>query len=91
MRVFPRALSAAEVAAFTATNFGAVVWVPTNLTVQVLTPVEIVGSDGTHVGRIRIDVAVEHGLACWVAFDSVRKGAALNAVEIAEILVRNLC
>jgi aspartate-semialdehyde dehydrogenase len=55
------------------------------------TPVEIVGSDGTHVGRIRIDVAVEHGLACWVAFDSVRKGAALNAVEIAEILVRNLC
>ena len=43
VRVFPRALSAAEVAAFTATNFGAVVWVPTNLTVQVLTPVEIFG------------------------------------------------
>ncbi|MCX6927082.1 MAG: hypothetical protein NT154_28330 [Verrucomicrobia bacterium] len=43
VRVFPRALSAAEVAAFTATNFGAVVWVPTNLMVQVLTPVEIFG------------------------------------------------
>lgn len=43
VRVFPRALSAPEVAAFTATNFGALVVVPTNLTVQVLTPVGICG------------------------------------------------
>ena len=54
------------------------------------TPVEVVGSDATHVGRIRSDVAVEHGLAFWIALDNVRKGAALNAVEIAEILVRDL-
>jgi aspartate-semialdehyde dehydrogenase len=53
------------------------------------TPVEVVGSDGTHVGRIRTDAAVEHGLAFWVAVDNLRKGAALNAVEIAEILVRD--
>jgi hypothetical protein len=43
VRVFPRALSAPEVAALTATNFGAQVLLPTNLTVQVLTPVEIYG------------------------------------------------
>jgi aspartate-semialdehyde dehydrogenase len=54
------------------------------------TPVEVVGSDGTHVGRIRADSAVERGLAFWIALDNVRKGAALNAVEIAEILARDL-
>jgi aspartate-semialdehyde dehydrogenase len=42
-----------------------------------------------HVGRVRQDAAVEHGLALWVSFDAVRKGAALNAVEIAEILARD--
>jgi aspartate-semialdehyde dehydrogenase len=47
----------------------------------------VAGSEGTHVGRIRDDTALEHGLALWIAVDSVRKGAALNAVEIAEIIV----
>jgi aspartate-semialdehyde dehydrogenase len=47
----------------------------------------VAGSEATHVGRIREDAAFEHGLALWVALDSVRKGGALNAVEIAEILV----
>jgi aspartate-semialdehyde dehydrogenase len=53
------------------------------------TPVEIAGSDATHVGRLRDDPAFEHGIALWVALDNVRKGGALNAVEIAEILVRD--
>jgi aspartate-semialdehyde dehydrogenase len=47
------------------------------------------GAEGTHVGRIRDDPALEHGLALWIALDSVRKGAALNAVEIAEILLHD--
>ncbi len=54
------------------------------------TPAEVIGSDGTHVGRIRRDPAVENGLALWVALDNLRKGAALNAVEIAEIVVRDV-
>jgi len=49
----------------------------------------VAGSEATHVGRIRDDAALEHGLALWIAIDSVRKGAALNAVEIAEILVHD--
>jgi aspartate-semialdehyde dehydrogenase len=49
----------------------------------------VAGSEATHVGRIRDDQALEHGVALWIAIDSVRKGAALNAVEIAEILVRD--
>src|SRR5579883_889472 len=53
------------------------------------TPTEVAGSDATHVGRIRDDPTVEHGLGLWIAIDSVRKGAALNAVQIAEILVRD--
>jgi len=45
------------------------------------------GSDEIFVGRIRTDASVEHGLAFWVVSDNVRKGAATNAVEIAELLV----
>jgi len=45
------------------------------------------GSDEIFVGRIRADASVEHGLAFWVVSDNVRKGAATNAVEIAELLV----
>jgi aspartate-semialdehyde dehydrogenase len=47
------------------------------------------GTDAIHVGRIRVDPAAERTLALWVSVDSVRKGAALNAVEIAEILTRD--
>ena len=46
------------------------------------------GKDPVFVGRIREDASVEHGLDLWVVADNVRKGAALNAVQIAEILVR---
>jgi aspartate-semialdehyde dehydrogenase len=47
------------------------------------------GSDGIFVGRVRTDASVEHGLAFWVVSDNVRKGAATNAVQIAELLVQN--
>jgi aspartate-semialdehyde dehydrogenase len=47
------------------------------------------GSDAVHVGRVRVDESVENGLALWVALDNVGRGAALNAVQIAELLVRD--
>ncbi|HEY3277326.1 MAG TPA: aspartate-semialdehyde dehydrogenase [Syntrophorhabdaceae bacterium] len=46
------------------------------------------GKDETFVGRIRRDESVPHGLNLWVVADNIRKGAALNAVQIAEILIR---
>jgi aspartate-semialdehyde dehydrogenase len=53
------------------------------------TPVEIVGSAATHVGRLRDDPIVDQGIAFWLTLDNVRKGTALNAVEIAEIIARD--
>jgi len=47
---------------------------------------DIAGTDEIHVGRIRRDESVPHGLSLWVVADNVRKGAALNAVQIAERL-----
>jgi aspartate-semialdehyde dehydrogenase len=52
-----------------------------------VTPHEAVGEDATFISRIREDPTVENGLAMWVVSDNLRKGAALNAVQIAEILV----
>jgi aspartate-semialdehyde dehydrogenase len=52
-----------------------------------ITPLECQGEDDTFVSRIRKDPTVEHGLAFWVVSDNLRKGAALNAVQIAEELV----
>ncbi len=54
-----------------------------------VTPVEAAGEDATFVSRIRKDPTVKHGLAMWVVADNLRKGAALNAVQIAEVLVRD--
>ena len=52
------------------------------------TPAEVAGSDATHVGRVRDDPSAEPpGLMLWIALDNVRKGAALNAVQIAELLL----
>jgi len=48
------------------------------------TPREIAGKDGVHVGRIRKDRAFDPGLALWAVMDQLRKGAALNTVQIAE-------
>jgi aspartate-semialdehyde dehydrogenase len=52
-----------------------------------ITPIECVGEYATYISRIRKDPTVEHGLNIWVVSDNLRKGAALNAVQIAEILV----
>lgn len=51
------------------------------------TPVECVGEYDTYVSRIREDVTVENGLAMWVVSDNLRKGAALNTIQIAETLI----
>ncbi|VAW72916.1 Aspartate-semialdehyde dehydrogenase [hydrothermal vent metagenome] len=47
------------------------------------------GTDATYVGRIREDISIEKGINMWVVSDNVRKGAALNSVQIAEILIKN--
>jgi aspartate-semialdehyde dehydrogenase len=52
-----------------------------------VTPTESAGEDAVYVSRIRRDPTVPHGLNLWVVSDNLRKGAALNAVQIAEILV----
>jgi aspartate-semialdehyde dehydrogenase len=52
-----------------------------------ITPFESVGEDATYVSRIREDKTVKNGLAFWCVADNLRKGAALNAIQIAEILV----
>ncbi|WP_041534867.1 aspartate-semialdehyde dehydrogenase [Parvularcula bermudensis] len=52
-----------------------------------VTPVECVGDFATFISRIRTDSTVENGLNLWVVSDNLRKGAALNAVQIAELLV----
>ncbi len=54
---------------------------------DVPTPLAVTGIDPTHVGRIRTDPTVEHGLALFVSGDNLRKGAALNAIQIAEALL----
>jgi aspartate-semialdehyde dehydrogenase len=52
-----------------------------------ITPQEAAGEDATYISRIREDATVENGLAMWIVADNLRKGAALNAVQIAELLV----
>ena len=54
-----------------------------------VTPQESAGEDPVYVSRIRTDPTVENGLNFWVVADNLRKGAALNAVQIAEILARD--
>ena len=52
-----------------------------------VTPVECVGDFATFVSRLRVDSTVENGLSFWCVSDNLRKGAALNAIQIAELLV----
>jgi aspartate-semialdehyde dehydrogenase len=54
-----------------------------------VTPAEIAGEDAVFVSRIRKDKTVANGLSMWIVADNLRKGAALNAVQIAEVLVRD--
>jgi aspartate-semialdehyde dehydrogenase len=50
-------------------------------------PALLAGTDDCYVGRLRADASVPHGLAMWIVADQLRKGAALNAVQIAETLL----
>jgi aspartate-semialdehyde dehydrogenase len=50
-------------------------------------PALLEGTDDVYIGRLRMDHSVKHGIAMWVVADQLRKGAALNAVQIAEALV----
>ncbi|HEY7458600.1 MAG TPA: aspartate-semialdehyde dehydrogenase [Xanthobacteraceae bacterium] len=52
-----------------------------------VTPFECVGEDATYVSRLRDDKTVKHGIAFWCVSDNLRKGAALNAIQIAESLI----
>ncbi|WP_099867021.1 aspartate-semialdehyde dehydrogenase [Pararhizobium haloflavum] len=52
-----------------------------------ITPYESAGEDATYISRIREDSTLEHGLNIWVVSDNLRKGAALNTIQIAELLV----
>ena len=54
-----------------------------------VTPQEIAGEDPVYVSRVRVDPTVENGLSLWIVSDNLRKGAALNAVQIAEELVKS--
>ncbi len=53
-----------------------------------VTPVDCVGDYATYVSRLRDDITVENGISFWCVSDNLRKGAALNAVQIAELLGR---
>ncbi|MET8284161.1 aspartate-semialdehyde dehydrogenase [Streptomyces sp. NPDC048448] len=57
---------------------------------EIPTPLEAAGQDASYVGRIRADETVEHGLALFISNDNLRKGAALNAVQIAELVAADL-
>ena len=52
-----------------------------------ITPLESAGEDATYISRIREDPTIDNGLNMWVVSDNLRKGAALNAIQIAELLV----
>ncbi len=52
-----------------------------------VTPYECAGEDATYISRIREDATVENGLTLWCVSDNLRKGAALNAIQIAESLI----
>ncbi|MFJ3974777.1 aspartate-semialdehyde dehydrogenase [Streptomyces sp. NPDC090021] len=57
---------------------------------EIPTPLQAAGQDASYVGRIRVDETVENGLALFVSNDNLRKGAALNAVQIAELVAEEL-
>jgi aspartate-semialdehyde dehydrogenase len=83
---FERPLSAEEARAILRTAPGVLV-VDKREPGGYVTPVEAAGEFATFVSRIREDATVEHGLALWVVADNLLKGAALNAVQIAETII----
>ena len=57
---------------------------------EIPTPLQAAGQDATYVGRIRVDETIENGLALFCSSDNLRKGAGLNAVQIAELVTAEL-
>jgi aspartate-semialdehyde dehydrogenase len=70
-------------------NFPGVVVVDHRANEGYVTPVEATGEDAVYVSRIRRDPTIKNGLSFWCVSDNLRKGAALNAVQIAEVLARD--
>ena len=56
---------------------------------EFVTPAEIAGEDDVFVSRVRRDKSVKHGLNFWCVADNMRKGAALNSIQIAETLIKD--
>lgn len=84
---FERPISAAEARAALKTAPGVTV-IDRQHEDGFVTPVECAGEDNIFVSRIREDISVENGLNLWIVGDNLRKGAALNAVQIAELLIK---
>jgi aspartate-semialdehyde dehydrogenase len=80
-------LSADEVRAILAAAPGVIVYDDPKKNLYPLA-IDVVGKDETYVGRVREDESVPNGINLWVVSDNLRKGAALNAVQIAEELIR---
>ena len=85
---FERELSALEAMAILQRAKGVTV-IDLESEMDFVTPVEIQGEDGVYVSRLRDDPTVDNGINFWCVADNLRKGAALNAVQIAELLVRD--
>ena len=56
---------------------------------EFVTPAEIAGEDDVYVSRVRTDKSVKNGLNFWCVADNMRKGAALNSIQIAEVLIKD--
>ncbi|HYE99688.1 MAG TPA: Asd/ArgC dimerization domain-containing protein, partial [Planctomycetota bacterium] len=83
---FERPLSVEQARAALAQAPG-VVLVDDPVTGEAPLPLHVAGRDEVFVGRVRRDPTVPHGLNLWVVADNLRKGAALNAVQIAELVL----
>jgi aspartate-semialdehyde dehydrogenase len=83
---FSRAVDVAEARA-ALTDAPGIVVLDDPASAQYPMPAALAGSDDVYVGRIRRDASAQNGLALWVVADQLRKGAALNAVQIAELLL----
>jgi aspartate-semialdehyde dehydrogenase len=79
-------ISSNEVRAVLSTAPGVIVYDAPDKNIYPL-PIDVAGSDDTYVGRIREDESIENGINLWIVADNLRKGAALNAVQIAEKLI----
>ncbi|MBI4826518.1 MAG: aspartate-semialdehyde dehydrogenase [Nitrospirae bacterium] len=79
-------LSADEVRALLSGTDGIIVYDAPEKNIYPL-PIYVAGKDETYIGRIREDESVENGINMWIVADNIRKGAALNAVQIAEKLI----